>query len=245
MSGASAVTPAPQLEVIALSVADALAAERGGADRLEVVAAMDADGLTPDLALVRDLRAAVALPLRVMLRGRPGFGTDAAELANLCRAAERLRAAGVDEFVFGFLDADGQLDRTAILALHAAAAPRHWTLHRAFDQARDAAAAFAQCRDLPDLDLILSAGSAAAIDAGLPELQARAAWQTPQLRWLAGGGLRLEHIAPLRAAGISQFHSGRAVRQDGRWDAPVQEALVRRLKAAAAGTAPNRSVADR
>jgi copper homeostasis protein len=227
--------PSPQLEVIVLSVADALAAERGGADRLEVVAAMDADGLTPDLALVRDLRAAAALPFRVMLRSRPGFETDQAELADLCRAAECLRAAGAEEFVFGFLTEAGQLDRAAVLALHRAAAPRAWTLHRAFDQAPDAAAAFAQCRDLPGLDLILSAGSAAGIDAGLPTLAARAAWQTPTLRWLAGGGLRLEHIAPLRAAGIGQFHSGRAARRDGRWEAPVEAALVARLKAAVLG----------
>ena len=222
----------PVLEVIATTLEDALAAERGGADRLELVAAMEADGLLPDLALVAQLRAAVALPIRVMLRSRSGFGTDAAELVVLCRAAERLRATGVEEFVFGFLTEDGQLDQAAMLALYAAAVPNRWTLHRAFDQAVDAQQAWDTCRRLPGLDLILSAGSRAGIGDGLEALCQRAAWQTADLHWLAGGGLRLEHIPVLRAAGIRQFHSGRAVRRGGSWGGPVDEGLVRRLKEA-------------
>jgi copper homeostasis protein len=225
----------PELEVIATTVEDAQAAERGGADRLEVVAAMEADGLSPDLTLVTRLRDAVALPIRVMLRSRPGFATDAAELTGLCRAAEQLRAAGLDIFVFGFLTADGQLDRPAILTLHGAAAPRRWTLHRAYDQVGDAERAWQTCADLPGLDLILSAGSRTRVGEGLENLCRRAAWQTSGLRWLAGGGLRPEHIPALRAAGITQFHSGRAVRRGGSWDGPVEETLVRRMKEAVVG----------
>lgn len=227
--------PVALLEVIATTLEDALAAERGGADQLEVVAAMEADGLLPEVALVSRLRDAVALPVRVMLRSRSDFGTDAADLAGLCRAAERLRAGGVDEFVFGFLTDDGQLDREALLTLQAAAAPCRWTLHRAFDQVVDAEQAWATCRDLPGLDRILSAGSPAGVTEGLENLCHRAAWQTPELRWLAGGGLRLEHIPRLRAAGITQFHSGRAVRRGGSWHGPVEAAQVRRWKEAVTG----------
>ena len=222
----------PALEVIVTTLADAQAAERGGADRLELVAAMEADGLLPDLTLVAQVRNAVALPARVMLRSRPGFGTDASELATLCRAAERLRAAGIDEFVFGFLTDDGRLDIPAIRTLCAAAAPRRWTLHRAFDQVLDAQQAWATCRELPGLDLVLSAGGRAGIADGLAQLCHRAAWQTAGLHWLAGGGLRAEHVPQLRAAGITQFHSGRAVRRGGRWEEPVDETLLRQLKQA-------------
>jgi copper homeostasis protein len=218
------------LEVIATSVADGVAATRGGADRLEVVASMQDDGLLPDLDLVYRLRDAVTVPLRVMLRERAGFAIDARGLFTLCRAAERLRAAGIDQFVFGFLTAEGHLDLEAILILQAAVAPGAWTLHRAFDHTPDATLAFAQCAGLPGLDLILSAGSRDGVDAGLANLRCRAGWQTSRLRWLAGGGLRLEHILPLRAAGITQFHCGRAARRGRDWGAPVEEALVRQLK---------------
>src|SRR5438034_891911 len=63
----------PTLEVIALTVADARAAERGGADRLEVVRAIEADGLTPAVEMVVLMRDCVRLPLRVMLRSNAGF----------------------------------------------------------------------------------------------------------------------------------------------------------------------------
>lgn len=221
---------AADLEVITTTVADGVAAEQGGADRLEVVAAMEHDGLLPDLALVCRLRDAVSIPMRVMLRCTPGFTTGGQDLAALCRAAERLRAAGVDQFVFGFLTEDAQLDRQAIRTLYAAASPAAWTFHRAFDHAADAEAAFAQCAALPRLDRILSAGSPGGIDSGRAVLRQRAAWQTPALRWLAGGGLRRHHIPALRTAGITHFHAGRAVRRDQRWSAPVEASLVRQLK---------------
>ncbi|HEV7215233.1 MAG TPA: copper homeostasis protein CutC [Chloroflexota bacterium] len=225
----------PTLEIIATSVEDALAIERGGADRLEVVAAMADDGLLPDTELVRRLRDAVTLPLRVMLRSRPGFGTDARELAALCRAAERLRTLGVAGFVFGFLTQDGRLDLAAMLALHSASGGGRWTLHRAFDQVVDIREAWLTCQELPGLDAVLSAGSRAGIGDGLARLCERAAWQTGSLRWLAGGGLRLEHLPALQAAGITQFHSGRAVRRGGSWDGPVDAGLVRQWKAALGG----------
>jgi copper homeostasis protein len=120
-------------------------------------------------------------------------------------------------------------------SLHRAAAPVAWTLHRAFDQAADASAAFAACAHRPGLDAILSSGAPSGLDAGVATLVSRAGWQTAALRFLAGGGLRLEHVAPLVAAGITQVHAGRAVRRGGRWVAPVDERLVRALKDALEG----------
>ena len=56
------------LEVIVQSVEDALAAEAGGADRLEVVREIERDGLSPSLDLVRAISSATRVPLRVMVR---------------------------------------------------------------------------------------------------------------------------------------------------------------------------------
>ncbi|HEY9524578.1 MAG TPA: copper homeostasis protein CutC, partial [Thermopolyspora sp.] len=68
------------LEVVTLDVRDAVAAEQGGADRLEVVADMAADGLTPDPATVAAIAKECALPQMVMLRPRTGLTVTAAEL---------------------------------------------------------------------------------------------------------------------------------------------------------------------
>ncbi len=223
------------LEVIATSVEDALAAARGGADRLEVARALDTGGLTPAVDTVARIRERVSLPLplRVMLRANAGFTTDARELDALCHAAATLRAAGAGAFVFGFLTPDGALDRPALAALAAAIAPCPWTLHHAFDHTADARSAWDSIQDLPGLDLVLTGGGPAGFPRGLATLRDRAAWHTGSIRWLAGGGLRAGNIPRLRAAGIAQFHTGRAARHCRRWDLPVDEAAVEQLRRAA------------
>ncbi len=233
---------ATTLEVIALDAEDAVAATAGGADRLEIVSAIDLGGLTPDLATFERIRAATDLPLRVMLRTNGGYRIAPDELDALCGAAAALRRAGADGFVLGFLDADGDIDRAAIAALWTVIAPCPWTFHRAFDQVADARAteggqvadaraAWATMAALPGADLILSSGGPGELDAGVAAYRERAPWQTPGLRWLAGGGLAGAHVAPLRAAGIAQFHAGRLVRAGGSWARPVDAAATRALRA--------------
>lgn len=219
----------PLLEVIALTADDARAAEDGGADRLEVVADMAADGLTPDPDVVEAVRKATTLPLRVMLRARAGFRTTAFELDRLRRAAAGLADAGADGFVFGFLDSSGHIDTAATGKLAADTAPLPWTFHRAVDHAADPGRAWDAVRDLGGrLDTVLTAGSPRGVDAGVDVLVRRAAGGAGQAGMImAGGGLRRKHVAVLAAAGVTAFHVGTAVRPDGAWDAPVDPALVR------------------
>ncbi len=227
MSAQRKLGTAPLLEVIALTPDDARAAEAGGADRLELVREIGVGGLTPVPDTFAAIRAAVRLPLRVMLRNNGGFGTTAAELAALLAEAEALRRAGADQFVFGFVAADGTLDRAALDALIAAVAPCPWTLHHAFDQTTDARLAWETALTLPRLDSVLSGGVRGRLSLGLATLCARGDWQTTRPRWLAGGDLLLDYVAPLHAAGIKQFHIGRAARPDLSWANSVDAATVR------------------
>lgn len=218
----------PLLEVIALDVTDAQAAEEGGADRLEVAADLVAGGLTPDPVVVSRIRRETSLPVRVMLRANVGHGTTAHELDRLCRAADTFAAAGADGFVLGFLDQIGGIDHPAALKLSSAFAPLPWTFHRAIDHAADPAESWQAVRELPRVDAILTAGSSRGVDAGVDTLVRRAAEGPHSARLiLAGGGLRRRHVALLAAAGIGSFHVGSPVRTDGSWDAPVDAGLVR------------------
>ncbi|GAA1350354.1 copper homeostasis protein CutC [Streptomyces beijiangensis] len=215
------------LEVIALTAEDATAAQAGGADRLELVTDMAADGLTPSRETFAAIRAAVSIPLRVMLRLADGF--DAGDVDALVRAARELRAEGADEFVLGFLDADGNPDQVAVERLVAEIEGCRWTFHRAIDRAADRDALRKQLADLPGLDTYLTAGSPAGVDDGMDILLAEAARQgepgyEPQI--LVGGGLHLEHLPRLLAGGIEAVHIGGAARPHG-WDGPVDAAAVR------------------
>lgn len=161
------------LEVIALDAEDAIAAQAGGADRLELVTDMAADGLTPPRETFAAIRAAVDIPLRVMLRKTDGFA--AGDVSVLVRAARELRAEGAQEFVLGFLNPDGTPDLAAVEAVVAELDGCSWTFHRAIDRAADRDQLRKALADLPGLDTYLTAGSAAGVDEGLPVLVAEAA----------------------------------------------------------------------
>lgn len=124
--------PTPRiLEVIACSVADAIAARDGGADRLEIVRDLKRGGLTPSLELVKEIKAAVDLPLRVMLRESESVEvTGEAEIELLCRDAEHFAAIGVDGFVIGFLK-DGAVDVALTQRVLAHAPTMKATFHHA------------------------------------------------------------------------------------------------------------------
>ncbi|MFF6774247.1 copper homeostasis protein CutC [Streptomyces sp. NPDC012637] len=218
------------LEVIALDEEDAVAAQAGGADRLELVTDMAADGLTPSTTGFAAIRAAVDIPLRVMLRLTDGFAAgDPEHVAALVDRAAELRGAGATEFVLGFLTPDGEPDLVAVERLIAVIDGCRWTFHRAIDRAADRDALRKQLADLPGLDTYLTAGAATGVDDGLATLKAEAAragepGYEPQI--LVGGGLRLDHLPELRAAGLDAFHIGGAARPNG-WTAPVAAEAVR------------------
>jgi copper homeostasis protein len=98
------MTPAPRvlLEVAVASVEDALAAHAGGADRLELNAALALGGLTPSLGTLVEVKAAVALPVLVMVRPRPGgFAYNEADFRVMQRDADLALGHGADGIVFG------------------------------------------------------------------------------------------------------------------------------------------------
>lgn len=128
-----------QLEVGARTVEDALAAERGGADRVELYSSPHEGALTPSAGLVKAAAEAVStLKLFVMLRPRAGdFLYSDKEFDTIRRDADIALDMGADGLMCGILDADGRLDvpRMAVLKEHCCGKP--FALHRAFDFSRD------------------------------------------------------------------------------------------------------------
>ncbi|MCX5333246.1 copper homeostasis protein CutC [Streptomyces sp. NBC_00140] len=225
------------LEVIALDVEDAVAAQAGGADRLELVTDMAADGLTPPVETFAGIRGAVDIALRVMLRPADGF--DAGDVSRVVRVAREMREAGAREFVLGFLDTDGGVDLGAVERVVAELDGCRWTFHRAIDHATDRDALRKQLADLPGLDTYLTAGSASGVDAGLPTLLAEAGRRGDpgyEQQLLVGGGLTLHHVPTLLTAGIDAFHIGGAARPEG-WQRPVSAEAVAKWRRAVDGEA--------
>jgi len=122
------------LEVPVASVEDALAAQTGGADRLELNAALALGGLTPSLGTLIEVKAAVALPVLVMIRPRPGgFAYSQADFKVMQRDADLALQHRADGIVLGILTADGQVDMDRCRRLLQQVGERAAVFHRAFD----------------------------------------------------------------------------------------------------------------
>jgi copper homeostasis protein len=223
----------PLLEVVALHPADAEAAQAGGADRLHVVGELSgseaSNARSPEPRLVSSIFQVIDVPLRVQLRLSDGFSTTGGELARLVGLAEDYLAVGAEGVVFGFLDADLDIDLPVCVEVAAALRGAPWTFHRAIDHALDSARAWRQVRSLGGLDAVLTAGSALGVARGLSVLTDRAA-ADPEAAELtvAGGGLAAEHVPWLLRAGVRAFHVGAGVRPGGSWGrARVDAGFVR------------------
>lgn len=223
------------LEVIAVDLDDAERAADGGADRLEVCASMDRDGTTPALSTIEAICTA-GLPLDVMAMVRPRGGDFVYAPAELRAIADRIhefKAAGVDGVVLGVLTASAAVDEPALARLVQAADGLSVTFHRAFDCVGDPSAALRALK-LGGVDRVLTLGyrvgsprqptdiervAAAAIEAG------------GEVAVMTGGLLEDDAPTQLRAAGIRQFHLGRAVREGESYDCPTDPERVRAWRA--------------
>ena len=211
------------LEVCVDSTASALAAKRGGADRLELCADLIVGGTTPSLTLVQQVKAETGLPVRALLRPRFGdFCYDSYELAQMEQLAAELVEAGADGIVTGVLTPEGALDAGAMQPIYAAARkaaekagrPVACTLHRAFDVCADPFAALETARKM-GLCTILTSGQAASAPQGAALLRQLTERAGKDVEILAGAGVSAQNIPVLAAqTGVRAFHlSGKQVLQ--------------------------------
>jgi copper homeostasis protein len=228
------------LEVVVLHAADAERAEAGGADRLELTSDL-VDGLSPEPALVGQVRRATTLPIRVVLRLRQGYTTDGGEVARLQGLLSSYLAVGADGVVLGFLNGHTEVDVAVVTEILSGHPEVPWTFHRAVDACIASNRAWRDLRTLAGLDQVLTAGSARSVSEGLDDLVARARLdQFARALIMAGGGLLPEHVPWLARAGIVAFQIGAAARPLGSAKAYVDPGLVRTWRALIDHATPRR-----
>lgn len=154
------------LEICVDSLASARAAIAGGADRLELCSALLAGGLTPYEGLLRQIRSESDIPIRCLMRPRPGdFLYTSEELELMRQQILSLKAAGADGFVIGCLTAEGELNEAAMEPLLEACGSCGITLHRCIDVSRDPVQIYRTAGKL-GIDTVLTSGAAASCKAG-------------------------------------------------------------------------------
>jgi copper homeostasis protein len=204
------------LEVPIASVEDAQSAQEGGADRLELNAALSLGGLTPSLATLIEVKAAVKLPVIVMIRPRPGgFAYSAADFKVMQRDADLALQHGADGIVFGILNPDGQVDGDRCRSLVRQAGGRAAVFHRAFDVTPEPLPALEELIELGFRRILTSGQEETAYNgtALIAELIQRAAGR---IEVLPGGGINRFTVADVVArTGCDQVHASlRRKRED-------------------------------
>lgn len=216
MPTAPAVPPPVLVEACVDTVASALAAEAGGAGRIELCANLIEGGTTPSAGTIALARERLGIPLFVLVRPRGGdFVHDAGEVAVMLRDVAEARRLGADGVVVGALTPDGRVDADAVRALVDAARPMDVTFHRAFDAARDHDEALDALVAL-GVDRVLTAGGAPSALAGAATLRRLVRRADGRLVVLAGGGLTAESVGPVvETSGVREVHVRGAERVDG------------------------------
>lgn len=198
----------PLLEVCVDSLDGCLAAAEGGANRVELCAALSEGGLTPSAGTIEAARAACALPIMVMIRPRGGdFVYSALEIDAMRRDIGVAKELGAHGVVLGALRPGGTVDEERTRELVAIARPMFVTFHRAFDETRDPFEALETLVRI-GLDRVLTSGQAASVVGGLDRLAALVRAARGRIVVMPGGGVRESNVRELVArTGAHEVHS--------------------------------------
>lgn len=218
-----------KLEVIATTVEDAKISAENGADRLELVSAIEEGGLTPSYDLAEAVINAVEIPVNVMIRPHShSFHYTEDELRTMAaniRVMKRLGAAGV---VVGTLTKERELDSESLALLLKEAEGLDVTFHRAFDEVADQFDTLEKLTGFSAITRILTSGGkpkateAAEQIAGLEK-------SAVGISIMAGSGLTLETLEEfIGKTRVKEVHFGSAVRLN---DDPLQPVLAEKVAA--------------
>lgn len=197
----------PLIEICVEGIDGLLAAQAGGADRVELCASLLEGGITPSLGTVRAALELATVPFHVMVRPRGGdFLYSDTEYRSMLADVAALRELGVAGVVFGCLRADGTIDEERMAELTRAAGPLNVTCHRAFDMTRDPEEA---------LEALIRAGVGRVLTSGQRDTAVEGAGLLAELVRQAGdrivvlgcGALDLDNIADIRRrTGLKEMH---------------------------------------
>jgi len=195
------------IEACIASVEDAIAAYDGGADRLELNMALRLDGLTPSLGLLRRVKAAVPLPVIVMIRPRGfGFRYSSSEFAVMQSDIDAFLQEGIAGFAFGILSDSQEIDIPRTRQIVQQIEGVESVFHRAFDVTPNPDTALNRLIDL-GITRILTSGHMPTALQGLENLKILQQKAASRIEILPGSGVKPSNVTTLlNQTGCTQIH---------------------------------------
>ena len=194
-------------EVCLDSIESCVAAQEGGADRVELCSALLEGGLTPTVGMLKAARERLSIKIMAMVRPRGGdFCYSDFELEVMKHDLEMTRQAGADGVVLGLLNPDGTVDAPRTAELVKRARPLSVTFHRAFDMTRDPFEALETLIEL-GVDRILTSGQEPTVLEGVPLLRELVARAGERIVIMPGGPISERNLAHIvEHTGARELH---------------------------------------
>jgi copper homeostasis protein len=196
------------LEICVESVERARAAERGGADRIELCSDLSSGGITPSFGFMQTVRRHVRIPIHVLIRPRAGdFCYSEREFEIMHDDIEAAKQCGMNGVVLGVLDARKRIDITRTKSLVDAARPLPVTFHRAFDTCASTERALQDVIETGSSRILTSGGKTLATDA-LRKLTRLVRSAQDQITIMACGGINYENLVRIvQATAAREIHT--------------------------------------
>lgn len=196
------------LEICVESVESAVAAERGGAQRVELCTDLMEGGLTPSIGLIAQIRRRIGIGLFVMIRPRGGdFCYTDQEFEVMQEDIRQAKRVGADGIILGILDEDARVDVRRTSALVELASPLPTTFHRAVDMTPDPCAALDEVVETGSVR-VLTSGGASKATRGLHAVGRMVEEANGRITVMAGGGISQQTIANVaEKTGATEFHA--------------------------------------
>ena len=204
------------LEVVIDSVESALAAQEGGASRVELCDNLLEGGATPSAGMIAAVRRAVSIGVMVMIRPRGGdFCYSDLEFEVMQHDIRVAKKLGADGVVFGILTPDGDVDTERMVVLLELARPLKVTCHRAFDMAADPRQAL-EALIVLGVDRVLTSGGENTALEGLDLIAELTEQAGGRIVVMPGGGITERNIGRIAAAsGAHEIHASARKTIDG------------------------------
>ena len=198
------------IEVVASTVESCIAAERGGARRIELCTALVTAGLTPSAPLLRAVKRAVVIPVMVMIRPREGdFCYTRDEIELMKAEMDELGASGADGFVFGVLNEKAEIDITKTTELVKHCSGKAAIFHRAIDCTKNLIESSEKVKQTGCIRILTSGGAVSGIE-GIQTILAMQHTCGNDITVMPGGGLRPETFQRVLRKELREYHlSGR------------------------------------
>jgi len=194
-------------------------AVEGGADRIELCAALTEGGTTPSHGMIKKCRQTFSVQLFPIIRPRGGdfYYTDE-EYEIILTDILLCKQLGCDGVVIGLLKKDGSLPVKKTAKLIQAAYPMEVTFHRAFDRCKEP---FETLEELIEIGCtrLLTSGQQPAAPQGIDMIAKLVKAADERIIIMPGSGVRKENIKELaEKTGAVEFHSSLRSKQKSKME---------------------------